>query len=1355
VEKKTSRKKGRKQIAMLHPIQSEHTKQQSDLSTLHQDKNNLWREVVDAVADWVSLIDIKGKILITNLAGQDFTGKSSSELIGKSCCKLVHGSTEHIAGCPLVKALSSKQRESAILELPDTGKWLMVVVDPVIDEKGKMTSAVHVVTDITERKKTELALWESEKKYRSLFDSMLNGFAYCKIILDEDEQPVDFVYLDVNDAFEELTGLKREDVLGKKVTEAIPGIKNSHPELFDIYGEVTLTGKETKFDVFFEPLKIWLTISVYSLRKGYFVSVFENITKRKQAEEEHEVMIKLLSLINSSNGMHELMRLVLIFLKNWSGCEAVGIRLIDGEDFPYYLASGFSDEFIKAENRLCSVNKIGELVRDDQGRPFLECMCGNVISGRFKPSKPFFTKHGSFWTNSTTELLASTTKTDRLAKTRNRCNTAGYESVALIPLRAGKETFGLLQFNDKKAGCFTPDRIVLFERLADSLAIGLAQRKTEQELRTSESQLSEAMQIAKLGHWEYNVAEGLFTFNDQFYSIYRTSVEQVGGYKVSPARYAELFLYPEDVSGLNNEIRNAIETTDPNFSSYGEHRVIFGNGETGYFSVRYFVIKDSQGHTVKTYGVNQDITERKKAEKALQDNERFLKSIFDAIQDGISVLDTDFTIRRVNGIMNQWYSAKLPLEGKKCFQCYRNNDKPCEPCPTIRCVKTGKTERDIVPGLPGSAVEWMELFSYPIKDPNSDRITGIVEFVRDVTEHKKAENALRKSEENFRSFVQNFHGIAFRGRMDFTPVFCHGSVEEITGYTEEDLVAGKPRWDQIIYPDDLPAVFTDDEKKLRSVPNYSCEREYRIVRKDGQIRWVHEVIQNVCDESGKPAMVQGAIYDITERKRAERELTSKEQFLNRIIDQSPFATWISDAEGTLQRANPALKKMLNLTDEQLVGKYNVLQDPLVEKQGLMGLVRSVYEKGRTVHFNCRWSGEDISKWDLKGSRTVNIEATMFPIHDPDGKLTNVVLHWIDITERKRAEAALLESEIHYRELFENMSSGVAVYDASDNGEDFIFKKMNKAGENSGRVRRTEIIGKKVTEVFPGVEDIGLLDALRRVWRTGKPEYHPVSFYKDQRMSQWVENHIYKLPSGEIVTVYDDVTKRRQAEDNMIVYQNKLKSLASQLALSEEQSRRRIAMELHDHVGQALAFARLELDTARQLAPRELAANLKNASKAILGVIDDLHTLSFDLSSPVLREFGLEAAISDLLDEWLRKTPGLQGQFVDDGKQKPLNEDVRAIVFRSVRELVTNVVKHAQASKLDITAKRIDDEMQVVVKDNGVGFDTTKAADRAARKETFGIFSIEEQLSSLGGECRILSEPGEGTTAILTAPLRKD
>ena len=140
--------------------------------------------------------------------------------------------------------------------------------------------------NVDEKKKAEDALKESEEKYRSLFANMINGYAYCRMIFDEKDEPVDFVYLEINDAFEKLTGLKKEAVIGRKVSEAIPGTREANPELFDIYGRVARTGKAERFELFFKPLSIWLNISVYGPKKDHFVAIFNNITKRKEMEQE-------------------------------------------------------------------------------------------------------------------------------------------------------------------------------------------------------------------------------------------------------------------------------------------------------------------------------------------------------------------------------------------------------------------------------------------------------------------------------------------------------------------------------------------------------------------------------------------------------------------------------------------------------------------------------------------------------------------------------------------------------------------------------------------------------------------------------------------------------------------------------------------------------------------------------------------------------------------------------------------------------------------------------------------------------------------------------------------------------------
>ena len=150
-----------------------------------------------------------------------------------------------------------------------------------------------------------------------------------------------------------------------------------------------------------------------------------------------------------------------------SDCQSVGIRLHDNGDYPYYVQEGFPDFFIHKENSLCAKDDEDNPIFDEDGNPLLECMCGNVLKGRFDPQLPYFTEKGSFWTNSTTQLLETTTEKERLTRTRNMCNYSGYESVALIPMRAGNITLGLIQMNDPRENLFTLKEIENYEFIAD------------------------------------------------------------------------------------------------------------------------------------------------------------------------------------------------------------------------------------------------------------------------------------------------------------------------------------------------------------------------------------------------------------------------------------------------------------------------------------------------------------------------------------------------------------------------------------------------------------------------------------------------------------------------------------------------------------------------------------------------------------------------------------------------------------------------------------------------------------------------------------------------------------------------
>jgi signal transduction histidine kinase len=165
--------------------------------------------------------------------------------------------------------------------------------------------------------------------------------------------------------------------------------------------------------------------------------------------------------------------------------------------------------------------------------------------------------------------------------------------------------------------------------------------------------------------------------------------------------------------------------------------------------------------------------------------------------------------------------------------------------------------------------------------------------------------------------------------------------------------------------------------------------------------------------------------------------------------------------------------------------------------------------------------------------------------------------------------------------------------------------------------------------------------------------------------------------------------------------------------------------------------------------------LNETSKNIEHIIQEVRTLTFDLSSPILYELGFEAAVAEWLTVRIQKEHGIATEFEDDEQPKPLDDDTRTVLFRDVRELLTNVVKHAQAKKVKVSIRKVGSRIHVSVEDDGRGFDPKKVAATAAKAGEFGLFSIRERLKQLGGTIEIESGSGHGTRVILTAPLKSE
>jgi len=238
-------------------------------------------------------------------------------------------------------------------------------------------------------------------------------------------------------------------------------------------------------------------------------------------------------------------------------------------------------------------------------------------------------------------------------------------------------------------------------------------------------------------------------------------------------------------------------------------------------------------------------------------------------------------------------------------------------------------------------------------------------------------------------------------------------------------------------------------------------------------------------------------------------------------------------------------------------------------------------------------------------------------------------------------------------------------------------------------------------------------------------------------------------------------ERLKAEEKLMVYHEQLRTLSSQIVLTEERERRRIAVALHDRIGHALSSMMMKIGALRQsetitesngqlYSPTTKLVN--ELSTLVEQSIDDTHSLTFEISPPILYDLGLEAAL-DWLVEQTREKYDIMIEFKSDDTPKFLDESISVLLFQASRELLFNMVKHSQADKGLVSVFRNGQNIKIVIEDNGVGFDPSEPKSHVNKTGGYGLFSIKERLIQQGGDFAIASKPGNGTRIIMESPMK--
>ena len=1539
------------------------------------------------------------------------------------------------------------------------GQLVPVEVSQTQVGAGGERLVLTIARDITDRKQADAALRESEEHFRSLFENMLNGFAYCQMHFEHD-QPQDFTYLDVNHAFETLTGLK--NVVGRKVSEVVPGLRESDPDVFEMYGRVALTGVPERLETFVDALGMWYSIAAYSPKKEYFVAVFEVISERKQAEEAlreserkyrqlHESMMDGFVRVNMDGRIteantafcqmlgyksEELLHLSYNDLtpEKWHVVEA---RVIEDEVLPRGYSEVYSKEYQQMGGAVIPVEVRKYLLLDESGNAcgmwatvrditerkwaeqmrqeyeqvvegldemiavvdreyryllanaaFLrqrgmeredvvgssvqevvgkedfeksikekldECFQGNVVHYEMKYQYPklgerdilvsCYPIEGDLGVDrvavvyqDVTERKRAEAETARLAVIVNSSDDAifsttqegiistwntgaermyGYNgeeikgkhfsifipegqrgdlapireklsraeavlqiehenmrkdgsrfqvSLTLSPIKdaagvvtgasaivrnvserrqaeealrenekryrdlvesshdwvwqvdengiytyAGPQCRGLLGYEPEEIIGKTPfdlmppeeqqrtDQIfgatiaqrapfrefekvnlhkdghhVIFETngvpVIDGQGVfrgyrGMNRDITEHKradvaLQMSERELAQAMDMALLAHWEFNPTTGIFTFNDRFYALYGTTAEREGGYQMSAEAYTREFLYPEDVQIVADEIAKALATTDPGAAWALGHRIRRRDGEMRHITVHISVIKNSEGLTIKTRGVNQDITERKWAEEGLIAERHLLHTVMDNLPDKIYFKDRESCFTRINLALATSFGLGHPSQavGKTDFDFYLAEHAQEAYGDEQEIIRTGqpmvgKEEKEV---WPDGHVTWVSTTKMPQRDA-SGNIIGTFGVSRDITDRKRVDDALSESEGKYRSLVSNIPDVVWTLDANLCFAFISKNIERMSGFSVDDVVQhGADMYLASLHPDDVYKV--KDGFRALFAEGRPYDVECRVRRKDGEWMWVHDRALATYEKNGM-RYADGLLSDITERKRAEEALRESEERFRSLVENATVGIYRTTPQGRILMANSALVRMLGYAN------FEALAARKLEGEGFEpGYPRRLFRE--RMEQDGEVSGLE-EAWTRQDGTVIFVRESGRAVQSQDGKTLYYDGVVEDITGERRAEA----EHVRLVTAIEQSAEGVVI--TNTRGD---IEYVNPAFTRITGYSREEVLGQNPRVLKSGKHD---LEFYHHLWETIlKGQTWQGELTNQRKDGSHYTEQMSVTPivdsRGEIthfIATKQDVTERRTLEAQL--HQASKMQAVGRLAGGVAHDFNNLLTVINGYAEILMEMPVLDTKSSGYLKEiynaGERAASLTrqllafSRHQVLAPQILDLNAVVSNLEKMLRRLIGEDVKLHTLLNPSLARVKADPGQIEQVIMNLAVNARDAMPKGGDLAIETSNVELDAEYARSHPTVKP-GPHVVLVVSDTGVGmtpetqgrifepFFTTKEMGQGTGLGLATVYGIVKQS---GGSVWVYSEVGRGTTFKIYFPVVSD
>ncbi|MFA5554815.1 MAG: PAS domain S-box protein [Phycisphaerae bacterium] len=683
-------------------------------------------------------------------------------------------------------------------------------------------------------------------------------------------------------------------------------------------------------------------------------------------------------------------------------------------------------------------------------------------------------------------------------------------------------------------------------------------------------------------------------------------------------------------------------------------------------------------------------------------------------------------------------------------------------------LKTGQTAFDCeVPVTDKNGVQKCYLVTVvPVFD-DSNRIAALIAVSLDATKEIQAIRNIDESERRYRTLFEGAaEGILMADVQTRRFYFANPAICKMLGYSESELKS--LRVDDIHPKEEMDKIYAMFSQFVKEEKSTAIDIPF--LCKDGSIKFFYGSSTTIALDARRYRV--GFFTDMTKLKKTQQKLDTTQKHLQLIIDNSFDGISICEFHTKLN------KRRLVFCNNKYVEMTGRSREELMAADNLNDFVSDrVNQKTKDYWYQCilkqiPFKGQ--TSWIRPDGKENIYEWAAAPVVI-DGRYYIVGVDR-DITEQIQKHKQLEMAEARYRTLVEQLPAILYVAALDENSTTLFISPQVET-----------ILGIKPQQYKVNPD----------VWRE---RLHPED--KDRVMKELVQAHSHEQPfsceyrminfSGKIVWFRDeasivkdqngkplflqgvmlDISDRKQAEHDLEQIKSELetriqqrtieleglnkqlRSLAAELSLAEERTRRRIASDVHDNIGQNLALARIKLQSLAESSQNEAAKEeLKNLSNLLTKTIESTRLLTFEISPPVLYELGFDSGVEWLLRQ-SRQRDRLITDFDTDGQTKQLDENIKVFLFQAVRELLINVAKHAKAKHVDVSIKQVDDKMNICVADDGTGFDIGKKLPLKENMATgFGLFSIRERIRLLNGSLAVESKPGFGTKIIMTVPLK--